>query len=139
MSPIKLLDVEMIQSRAKALAAQLGKRDFHLPCVPMHDGSRHVEVSDAYYLVAADRDHETERKRTTDADKLLYWVAEGLTSSISWDYELAHRREGEDSRGQGFAKQVELLATLSPDWADRRRQEQADILRQHPFRDNRVG
>lgn len=136
MGQIKLLDTPTIQSRAKAMAARLGKPDFQVRSEPMHDGSRHVEVSDAYYLVATERGLETERKRTNDVDELLYWIMEGLTSSMSWDYELAHRREGEDFRRQGFAKQVELLDTLYPEWGARLRREHEEILQRYPFRDS---
>jgi hypothetical protein len=135
MNGIKLLDAGTIQNRAKALAARLGRPDFTLRSKPGHDGSYHLEVGDAYYLVVTERGLELERRRTEDVDELLYWAMEGLTSSMSSNYELANRREGEDSRRQAFAKQVELLATVSPAWAERQRQEQAEILGQHPFRD----
>ena len=135
MSQTNLLATRTIQQRAKALAMRLGKPDFQLKSKPMHDGSAHVEVNDAYYLIATERGHEVDRRRTNDVDELLYWVMEGLPSSMSWNYELAHRREGEDARRQAFAEQVELLGTLSPDWAARKRREQADILQRHPFRD----
>lgn len=131
----KLLDTRVIQSRANALAARLGKADFRLKSEPMHDGSPHIEVSDAYQLIVTERGQELERRRTTDADELLYWVMAGLTASIAWAYERAHRHEREDERRQAFGKQVELLATLSPKWAERQRREQAEILRRYPFRD----
>jgi hypothetical protein len=54
---------------------------------------------------------------------------------MAWDHELRNRREGEDSRRQGFAKQIELLSLLSLEWAERRKAEQAEVLAQHPFND----
>lgn len=135
MSEAGLVTPGTIQRRARELAARLGRPDFVLRSEPMHDGSAHLEVDDGYHLVVTERGSELERKRTADVDELLYWVMEGLTSAISWDHEAAHRREGEDSRRQGFARQIELLASLSPEWAERRRREQAEILRRHPFRD----
>lgn len=135
MTNAKLLGIPTIRTRAKALSTRLGRSDFQMHAEPMHDGSRHVEVSDAYYLVATERGHELDRWRTNDVDELLYWLMEGLTSSMARDYELAHRREGEDTRRQWFAKQVELLAELSPQWAARLQGEQEAVLKQHPFRD----
>jgi hypothetical protein len=134
MNGVELLNAGTIQDRAKALAARLGKPGFTLRSKPGHDGSSHLEVRDAYYLVVTERGLELERRRTEDVDELLYWAIEGLTSSMSLNYELANRREGEDSRRQAFSKQVELLATISPAWAERQRREQAEILSRHPFR-----
>jgi hypothetical protein len=130
-----LVDFRVIQRRVKALAGSLGKSDYTIRSGSPEDGSPHVEVSDAYYFVVRERGVELSRRRTSDLDELLYWILEGLASSIAWDFELRHRREGKDPRRQGFAKQVELLATLSPDWAERKRAEQAEILKRHPFRD----
>ena len=135
MNEVELSDVPTIQRRARELAARIGKADFELASQPMHDGSSHLEVTDAYYLVDTERGSELDRRRTTDADELLYWVMAGLTSSLSWEYELAHRSEGEDPRRQAFAKQIELLAAVSPEWAERQRQEQAEILGRRPYRD----
>jgi hypothetical protein len=131
-----LLDTRMVQRRVKALAARLGELDFTINTQSTEDGSPHIEVSDAYYLVVRERGIELSRKRTANLDELLYWILEGLTAQMSWDFELRHRREGEDSRRQAFAKQIELLATLSSEWAERQRLEQAAILERHPFHDS---
>lgn len=135
LSQPKLVGLATIRSRAKAMAERLGEPTFELRSQPMHDGSHHVEISDAYYLITTERGQELHRRRTTDVDELLYWLMGSLTSSMSWSYELAHRRVSEDSRRQAFAKQVELLSTLSSEWAERRQKEQADILERHPFHD----
>jgi hypothetical protein len=50
-------------------------------------------------------------------------------------FELKHQVAGQDSRRLIFAKQVELLAILSQEWADREDHNHARILKQHPFRD----
>ena len=136
MNDTGLLDTRMIQRRVKALAARLDRPDFMFQTESTEDGSPHIEVSDAYYLVVRERGLELSRKQTRDIDELLYWIMEGLTSQLSWDFELRHRREGEDSRRQAFEKQVELLAKLSPEWAERRRAEQTEILERHPFHDS---
>jgi hypothetical protein len=120
----------------KALAVVLGEPDFTIHSASTEDGSSHIEVSDAYCLVVRERGLELSRKRTTDLDDLLYWIMEGLTARLSWDFEVRHRREGEDSRRQAFQKQLELLNELSTDWAERQRLEQVEILERHPFHDD---
>ena len=130
-----LLDVSTIQSRAKALAAQLGKQDFMIRSSSTHDGSPHIEVDDAYSFVVCERGAEMERRTTRNLDELLFWILENLTSNVAWNFELKHRRDGEDSRRQAFAKQVELLSLLSPEWGERQKAKQEEILTRHPFRD----
>jgi hypothetical protein len=63
-------------------------------------------------------------------------TAAQITSAMSWDYEVRHRREGEDSRRQAFAKKIELIGILSATWADRLTKELDEVLRRHPFCDD---
>ena len=101
---------------------------------PAHDGSPHVEVSnDFYYYVVTERGSEIERRSTPDADELLYWLLQGVTFSLACDFELRHRVAGQDFRRLLFAKQLELLHELSPDWERKRASEIDHSLRQHPF------
>ncbi|OSZ71952.1 hypothetical protein CAP39_00755 [Sphingomonas sp. IBVSS1] len=131
-----LLDARMVQRKARNLARQLGQEDFTVATTPQGDGSPYVEVANAYYFVVEERGLELERRRAADLDELLYWILEGLTSSLAWDYEMRHRREGEDVRRQGFAKQIEFISILSPEWGKRLRAEQAEILARYPFSDD---
>ena len=133
----QLLDVRMIERRAKALAAQLGVSEDYLTALSetREDGSPHIEVSDAYYFIVRERGIELRRRRTADLDELLCWILEGIVSSLSWDFELRQRRAGEDSRRQGFVKQVELLRKLSPAWVERQERHHEEILKHHPFHD----
>lgn len=134
---INLLDVSAIQRRAKALAAQLGKRDFNIRSSSTHDGSPHIEVlDDVYSFVVCERGAEMERRTSKDLDDLLFWILENLTSNLAWNFELKHRRDSEDSRRQAFAKQTELLSLLSPEWGERQKAAQEEILMRYPFRDS---
>jgi hypothetical protein len=130
-----LLDVKTIQKKAKTLARQLGREDFTIATQPRGDGSPYIEVGAAYYFIVEERGIELKRRKTGNLDELLYWIMDDLTFSMSLDYELRHRREGEDSRRLAFAKEVELLELLSPAWAKRRAADHEKILRTHPFRD----
>lgn len=135
MSASKLLDARLIQRRVKTLAEKLGQSNFAISTSSNEDGSPHIEVDEGYHFIVRERGLELSRKQTDDLDELLYWIFEGLTARMSWDFELQHRRPAEDSRRQAFAKQIELLASLSSGWAARQRLEQEDIIRHHPFRD----
>ncbi|MEQ7874726.1 Imm63 family immunity protein [Sphingomonas sp. ASV193] len=119
----------------KTLAEKLGESSFTIATSSHENGSPHIEVDGAYHFIVRERGLEISRKQTDDLDELLYWIFEGLTARMSWDFELQHRRPFEDSRRQAFTKQLELLASLSSEWAVRQRLEQEDILRLHPFRD----
>jgi hypothetical protein len=130
-----LLDIPTIQHKARELARLLGREDFSIADGPAGDATPHIEVNDAYYYVVDERGHENKRLRTTDIDELLYWIMGDMTFWMSWDYERHNRRHGEDSRRLAFAKDVELLASLSESWARRRKAEQEDTLRGAPFRD----
>jgi len=130
-----LLDIPTIQLKVKDLARQLGRDDFNIADRPEGDATPHIEVSDAYYYVVDERGQENKRLRTTDIDELLYWIMGDLTFWMSWDYEKHNRRPGADSRRLAFAKEVDLLASLSESWARRRKSEQQEILKGAPFRD----
>jgi len=129
-----LLDHSALQRRVGELASRLGVSDFTIRRDSGGEGS-HVEISDAYHLILSERGKELRHRTTTDIDELLYWIFESLTSIMAWDYEVRHRREGEDFRRQGFAKHIELIGILSATWADRLREELDEVLRRHPFDD----
>lgn len=131
-----LSDIRLIQSKVKNLGHKLGRGDLTIGSTPRGDGSPYVEVGDAYYYIVEERGVELKRLKTADLDELLYWIIKNLTVSLAWDYEKRHRRHGEDSRRQAFAKDLELLASLSPKWAERRESEYAEILRAHPYHDS---
>ena len=100
------------------------------------DATPYIEVTDRYHWVLSERGSEFDRKSTDDLDELLYWTFENITLGMACTFELSHRREDEDSRRQRFAKQEELLARLSPRWAEYAIAYHREILRQHPFRDD---
>ena len=104
---------------------------------PSHDGSPHVEYEGrTLFYVRTERGSEYERRATDDPDELLYWLIRDAASAAALDWELRHRREGEDSRRQYFLLEIELLAKVSNLWAERARERQEQILRDHPLRDS---
>ncbi len=126
-----------IERQVRKLAEKIGAPTSYLPTFGQseHSGKPHVEVGDAYFFVVCERGTEFERRRTDDRDELLFWVFSSVTFSMASDWEVRNRCQGEDSRRQLFAKQEELLAALSPEWAAREADDHRHIIERHPFRD----
>jgi hypothetical protein len=100
------------------------------------DGAPHIElVSGRYDYVVTERGLELERRTASTEDELLYWLMSDVATSIALELELENRTSGQDSRRQWFSKRIELLARLSPEWARRKELEYAQVLSEHPFRD----
>ncbi|SHI60926.1 Immunity protein 63 [Rubritalea squalenifaciens DSM 18772] len=104
---------------------------------PQHDGTPHIElVGDEFHFVVTERGSEFERRRTRDADEILYWLFEGFTQGMATDYELKHRNESRDGREIWFPYQERLLANLNPEWGARKQEAHMRILRDHPKHQN---
>ena len=123
-------DLQTIQAKVEGLAAQIDAPASYLPTFgSSEDGARpFVQVGLSYQYAVEERGQELSRKETTDLDEFLYWVFDDIAGAMSWEYELRHRREGEDSRIQAFTKRMELLRRLSPDWEQRWRNENWRLL-----------
>jgi len=107
-----------------------------VPSSATHDGSAHVEFSDGvYHYVVTERGSELEHRTASDADEVMYWLAQDASFSQACSYEVRHRVANQDCRRLLFAKQVELLASVNPSWAGRRAREHQEILKVHPFDD----
>ena len=127
-----------IESRYDAMARQLSAPTalVHFATAPQHDGSAHVEQDgDTFCYVVTERGQELERRRTTDVEELLFWLASDLTWAMAIDYEISHRIPGQDFRRLLFQKHLELLAELSPKWSQSKGAEYERVLADHPFCD----
>lgn len=103
---------------------------------PLVDGAPHVEVVDGrYQYVVTERGKELQRRTAKNEDELLYWLMSDVTSGVAMRLGSRIRFGKQDSRRQWFAKDVELLGELRPEWGDRKRAEYAEILGKYPFRD----
>lgn len=99
----------------------------------------HIELDGrGYHLVVVERGVEESRATTRDLDELLYLVFKGVTLGMARDHELAHKVEDSDPRRLLFARQIELLLRLSPEWARREAEEHERLLRVHPFDDGAI-
>jgi hypothetical protein len=134
-----VVSIAQLRKQYLALCQQLGAQG-RFQTVAQHDGSAHVEVTaDSYQYVVTERGTEFERKRTHDADRLLYWLMSDVVFSVASQYELTHRIEGQDFRRLLFQKEIELMGQLSADWSERKRQEIERILSDHPYDDLACG
>ena len=127
-----------IEAEVSRLAATVGASGYVLPTFGhSQDGARpHIEAdSRGYHYVVVERGEELRRDTTRDLNELLYHIFESVTFTLACDYERAHRIVGEDCRRQLFARQVELLSSLSQTWAERELRDHQKILQQHPFND----
>lgn len=126
-----------IQARIDLLKARLGAGEEQLGLAGRSgdEGFFVREEAGEYLLCSFERGKVDIRHRTSSVDDLLYRFFESVTASMALAYELRHRVPGQDFRRVAFARQEELLRQMFPEWADRRKQEHAAILRQSPFRD----
>lgn len=105
---------------------------------PLVDGAPHVELVDGRYeYVVTERGKELQRRTAKDEDELLYWLMNDVTRGVAMRIESRRRIRNQDSRRQWFAKDVELLSQLRPEWGDRKRAEYAEVLTKYPFRDKK--
>jgi hypothetical protein len=130
--------LSQIKARIDELAQRVGASASLMPTYGFSvDSARpHIEVDDAgLHFVVVERGQELQRVTSTDLDEILWCVFQGVTHSLAFDYELHHRIGSQDCRRIAFAKQIELLELLSPQWAQRRRLDLDAILRRSPFVD----
>jgi hypothetical protein len=114
-TPNQRRDLETIRRIVSDYARRINAPDVSVFSAPRGDGSPYIEVADdAYYFVIEERGTELHRRRTTDLDELLYWIFDHVTSSLSSDFELRHRKPGEDSRRQLSASTKHFSPSFRP-------------------------
>lgn len=132
------MNLREIQREVERRAAVIGAPAALLPTYgSSEDFARpHIEVDGrGYHLVVVERGVEASRATTRDLDELLFLVFHNVTSGMASDDDLVRRVEDRDPRRVMFARELELLARLSPAWAKREAAEHERILRAHPFDD----
>ena len=127
-----------VQSEVERKGAAIAAPAAYLPTYGKStDHARaHLEVDGrGYHLVVVERGVEESRTTTRDLDELLFLVFKAVTLAMASDHERAHKVETTDPRRVLFARQIELLARLSPEWAKREAEEHERLLRVHAFDD----
>ncbi len=100
------------------------------------DAKPYIEIDRyGYNYVCNERGQELFRKLPFDIDELVYEVFKDITSDMASRWEVKNRKEGEDSRRQGFAKRVELMGKIKPEFAARLEKELQWFLKQAPYKD----
>ena len=133
-----MYDLAYIEREMRRLAQAIGTPDHHIPTIgpSLYDARPYIEIdARGYHYVISERGTETERLTTTSIDDLFYRVSRTLAFSAAVAYEGRHRVPGQDFRRVMFARQVELLNRVNPEWAARCASEHEETLRRHPFVD----
>lgn len=100
------------------------------------NGAPHVEYADGvYYHVVTERGSELERKSYTNKNEILYRLVSDMTFWMAVAHEVKNRIEGQDFRRVMFAKWVELMERVGPEWSERTRGKIEETLRDNPYLD----
>ena len=130
-----------LKAEVLRLADLIGASDAYY--IPNFGGYRHggddeycVELSeDDYHYFYIERGQKRTEVRTRDLDELYYHIFQPLTHALASQYSQQHRVPNQDFRRLLFQKQEQLIAVLSPHWADRTAKEHDKILQSHPYND----
>lgn len=96
----------------------------------------HIEVDEnGYHWVVVERGEELERKTFLQMDDLLYRILDSVTFSLAQRWEGWNRKRDEDFRRQLFAKRLELMNSIRPDFREKLKAEIQKILEKAPFDD----
>ena len=133
------MTLNVISEHYHAIAEKLAAspRHVHFFTTPQHDGSWHVERNaNEFHYVVTERGIEIQRRKASDAEEILFWLVSDLTFRMATEWEVEHRIEGQDFRRQLFRKQVELISSVSEEWA-RRTMNLQDSRQESILRSNR--
>ena len=130
-----------LKAEVMRLAALIDAVDAYY--VPNFGGYKHggddeycVELDDdSYHYFYIERGQKRTEIRTRDLDELLYHIFQPITHQLASRYAQQHRIPNQDFRRSLFQKQEELMAVLSPQWADKTAKEHNKILQSHPYND----
>jgi hypothetical protein len=125
----------VIENEVTRLAAGLGASGNDFPSYGRTRDSAypHIEVDkSSYHYVTVERGVELARKSSGDFDELLYWIFADTTHRLAFACRSLPRVADQDRRRAAFARQLELLETISPAMAARRADEIQEILQLAP-------
>lgn len=109
-----------------------------LPAINISNGDArpYIEIdTHGYNYVCNERGVEMFRKIPFDTEELIYEVFKDITNKMASKWESQNRKEGEDSRRQLFAKRIELMQRIKPEFGKRIETELQWFLRHAPFKD----
>jgi hypothetical protein len=127
-----LVEIEQIIDK---LARQIDAPSHAMPTYDnsRNDGTPNIEVGDSfYYYRALDRDTVSLNRQTDNMARLLYWVFEGITSTMASDYVRERRSSENSSRTARFEYQLMLLDKINHEWKELREKEIEEIIKNSP-------
>lgn len=101
------------------------------------EGSSVYVEENIYHFVVMERGRVVEQHESADVNDILYYVFEGITSTLASKYEVKHRKEDEDCRRGWWKEQLRLLEMINPQFARICYQEINQILKNYPFQDGK--
>ena len=131
---------ESILARYAELLGRIGSSvgDHPVFFTRQDDGMAHLELAadGSATAVITERGLTVGLTRFEDEDALLYHLVRGAIWMMAVEFEKSHRVEGQDVRRVIFARDLELMGEVSPEWAARRKAEIEDMLRRYPYHDS---
>jgi len=110
--------------------------DYPLHWSATHDGGPHLEADgEGWALIVTDRGQEVSRSFYSDQHQLLFRLACNIVAAAGGRYQAANQSDGRDPRRADFARRLDLIGRVSPQWQQRLGEELAQWLARHPYRD----
>ena len=131
--------LEKIRDKINKLATRINPPSHSLPTyVRTEDGARpHIEVdANGYHYIVVERGQERQHRTTNSLSKLFYWIFKDATFIMALNYELENRIPKQDFRRLMFAKQIELMGMIDPNFGTLCKQEIDEILNRNPYDDS---
>ncbi len=132
--------IDDVKSRIIEIARNIGAPEHLLPLVgqdTLEGWYIDIEGKQAitYRLIIKERGKIVDFTIAPTLDDLMYAVFKSVTHDMSSMWAAKNRKEGEDHRRTMFAKQLELLDSISHAYAEKRKVEIDDILKISPYHD----
>ena len=100
---------------------------------PVGDTTPYVEICDGkLQFVVSERGTEYQRRTAVDEDEILYWLVSSMTRVMAVKWECKNRIPNTDSRIGWMKKDIEILESISSEWANHKTKEYEQILERFP-------
>ena len=100
------------------------------------DGRNIYVDGNEYHCVGFDRGRMGRHHHSSDLKTILYYVFDPIVFSLARKYEIARRVKGPDSRRMIFAKQMELMGQIDPNFAKKLSDDLEKVLKKYPYQDD---
>lgn len=132
-----LSDIEVEVQRIEATLGEPSDTNWPTFGRSNENGTPHIEIDRQYHYITRERGEEYKRLSTSDLNELMYWCAKDMALSKAMKIESEQRHPTDGFRRQLFDVWVKLVAKIDSDWTSKIEAEISDILKDHPFVDER--